>query len=113
MDGGELELFRGPSDEGLARYAGREVPAGQSVSVTHEVGYSVLGQLMRLMHRVKPIRRGFRVTLNLNLRSAERPFIDDNTPWYLAADNPDLQWMDEYMRDLRETVVPAYRSAQG
>jgi hypothetical protein len=112
IDGGELELFRGPAEEGLARYDGREVPQEQTIAVTHEVGYSVLGQLMRLMHRVRPIRRGFRVTLNLNLRSTALPFIDDNTPWYLAADNPDLLWMDEYLRDLREKVVPAYLAAQ-
>ncbi|MGJ3262925.1 MAG: hypothetical protein ACFE0R_06795 [Salinarimonas sp.] len=111
LDGGELELYRGHADEGLARVArGETVPEERIVRVRHELGCSVLGQLMRLMHGVRRIRRGRRVTLNLNLRSAERPYIDDNTMCYLGADNPDFAWQEEYIRDLRERVLPAYLS---
>jgi hypothetical protein len=63
---------------------------------------------MRLMHRVAPISRGSRITLNLNLRSLEQPYIDDNSMYYLAADNPSLDFVDEYVTDLRERQLPAF-----
>lgn len=112
-EGGELQIYKGHADEGLARYRdGANIPEERIVSVTHQMGYSVVGQLMRLMHRVQPMKRGYRITLNLNLRSVERPFLDDNSLWYLAADNPDLRWFDEYISDMKENVVPAYIAAQ-
>lgn len=107
--GGELELYRGNADEGLARYnSGERIADDRIVQIKHQEGYSVLGQLMRLMHRVRPVEQGSRVTLNLNLRSLERPYIDDNTMCYLAADNPDLAWQEEYVRDLRDRLLPSY-----
>jgi hypothetical protein len=107
LEGGELELYRGSADAGLALQAGGESPT-DTLCVDHRLGYSVLGQLMRIMHRVRPITRGYRITLNMNLRSFERPFIDDNSMCYLAADNPDFSWQNEYLRDLKERVLPAY-----
>ena len=107
--GGELEIFRGPAEVGLARQArGMEFLQDETIRVQHKLGYSVLGQLMRLMHRVTPITSGYRITLNMNVRSAERPYIDDNSMCYLAADNPDFAWTDEYTKDVQERQLPAY-----
>jgi hypothetical protein len=114
LEGGELELYRGDFDHGLARLArGETIGADEIVRLDHALGYSVCGQLMRLMHRVRPASRGFRVTLNLNLRSADKPWLDDNSLTYLAADNPDMAWLDDYVADVRQRVLPAYLAAQG
>ena len=108
-EGGELELYKGSADEGLFRaHSGEEIPQDQIISIPHRQGYSVLGQLMRLMHRVRPMTRGSRVTLNLNFRSAEKPFIDDNSMCYLAADNPDFAWQGDYIEDVKARQLPAY-----
>ena len=113
-EGGELELYAGAADEGLFRaHAGEEIPQSKIISVTHREGFSVLGQLMRLMHRVRPMSRGHRVTLNLNYRSAEKPFIDDNSMCYLAADNPDFAWQDAYVEDIKLRQLPAYLESIG
>lgn len=114
LDGGELELFRGNSEVGLARHyqAGEEIRDDETIRLPHRLGYSIVAQLMRLMHRVTPIVRGSRVTLNMNLRSAKHPYIDDNTMCYLAADNPDFNWQGEYIADVREHVLPRYLAAQ-
>lgn len=113
-EGGELELYRGAADEGLSRaHAGEDIPKNKIISITHQEGYSVLGQLMRLMHRVRPMSRGYRVTLNLNYRSAEKPFIDDNSMCYLAADNPDFSWQDDYVEDVKLRQLPAYLQSVG
>jgi hypothetical protein len=107
--GGELEIFGGPSEAGLARQATDDhFDDDELIRIPHRMGYSIVGQLMRLMHRVTPISRGSRITLNLNLRSLERPYIDDNSMYYLAADNPSLDFVDEYVADLRERQLPAY-----
>ncbi|WP_430448189.1 hypothetical protein [Rhodophyticola sp.] len=107
--GGELELYRGSADEGLYRaHSGEEIPQDRIISIQHREGFSVLGQLMRLMHRVRPMTRGYRITLNLNFRSAEKPFIDDNTMCYLAADNPDFEWQNAYIEDVKARQLPAY-----
>jgi hypothetical protein len=111
--GGELELYRGSSEVGLARVAANEeINESETVRVDHRAGYSIFGQLMRLMHRVAPIEQGSRITLNLNLRSAKHPYIDDNSLCYLAADNPDLEWQNEYLSDVRERQLPSYMAAQ-
>jgi len=114
LHGGELELYRGSCEVGLARHyeAKEQIEASETVRLAHRPGYSILGQLMRLMHRVSPIERGARVTLNMNLRSAARPYIDDNTLCYLAADNPDFEWRDEYFADVRERQLPRYLQIQ-
>ncbi|WP_107676109.1 hypothetical protein [Agrobacterium sp. LAD9] len=113
LEGGELQLYKGAAEVGLAlQEQGQIIPVGSVSSVTHRLGYSVFGQLMRLMHRVGPITRGSRVTLNMNLRSAERPYVDDNSMCYLAADNPDFSWADAYITDVRERQLPAYMEHQ-
>jgi len=114
LEGGELEVFAGSSEVGLARQAaGDRFDDEETARIAHQMGYSIVGQLMRLMHRVTPISRGSRVTLNLNLRSSERPHIDDNSMCYLAADNPGREWEAEYIRDVRERQLPQYLRAQG
>jgi hypothetical protein len=111
--GGDLELFRGSSEVGLARNAaGETIGPDETVRVRHRLGFGILGQLMRVMHRVTPIEEGSRATLHMNLRSARHPYIDDNSMCYLAADNPGLEWQDEYLTDVRETVLPRYLAAQ-
>lgn len=113
-DGGELELYRGCADEGLARvHAGETISPEETIRITHRMGYSVLGQLMRLMHRVRPMFAGHRITLNLNYRSADQPYIDDNSMCYLAADNPDFRWLNQYLEDVRSRQLPAYLRSLG
>lgn len=113
-EGGELELYRGSADEGLFRaHAGETIAQDQIIRIKHREGFSVLGQLMRLMHRVRPMSRGYRVTLNLNFRSAEKPFIDDNSMCYLAADNPDFAWQNTYIDDVKMRQLPAYLESMG
>lgn len=110
--GGELELYKGVADEGLAKaHAGLQIPPEKIIQIEHFGGFSVLGQLMRLMHRVRPMANGYRVTLNLNLRSLEKPFIDDNSMCYLAADNPDFSWQGEFIEDVRKRQLPAYMNS--
>jgi hypothetical protein len=113
--GGELELYCGSCEVGLARHYERhqQITESETVRLPHRRGYSILGQLMRLMHRVSPITHGSRVTLNMNLRSAKHPYIDDNTMCYLAADNPELEWQQDYIADVRDCQLPLYLDAQG
>jgi hypothetical protein len=113
-DGGELELFQGHSDHGLALVAGGQPIPGERIrKVPHRMGYSTLGQFLRVLHRTAPIRRGWRVTLNLNLRSRDRSFIDDNSLVYLGADNPDFTWTPELVRDVQQHQLPAYKAFIG
>lgn len=108
-EGGELELYRGYADEGMSRVMnGGEISQEEVFSVQHEEGYSVMGQLMRLMHRVRPMTQGERITLNLNFRSADKPYIDDNSMCYLAADNPNFHWQGQYIEDVHKRQLPAY-----
>lgn len=107
--GGELELYQGLCDEGLAQvHAGWTIPEERILRVEHAVGRSVLAQLMRVMHRVRPMGSGFRITLNLNFRSREKPFLDDNSMCYLGADNPDFAWEAGYVDDVKRRQLPAY-----
>lgn len=112
VEGGNLELYRGLAETGLALIeSGQEIPYEDRLSFRHKVGYSTVGQLLRILHRTEPIRRGYRVTLNLNLRSRSKPYIDDNSLVYLGADNPEEDWHAEYMTDIRSRQLPAYRAA--
>jgi hypothetical protein len=108
LRGGELEVFRGDYEEGMVQQRQSAIANDRIIRVEHVLGYSTLGQLMRTAHRVAPITSGHRITLNMNWRSREMPWIDDNTISYLAADNPDFDWEDEYLRDVRNVHVPAY-----
>ncbi len=109
LQGGELELYSGDPERGLSSIADNQVlPESEIISISHRMGYSIFGQLMRLVHRVAPISGGSRITLNMNLRSKEKPYIDDNSMFYLAADNPEGPWKDEYINDVFERKLPKY-----
>ena len=76
------------------------------------VGHSTLGHFIGVLHRTRPLEYGERITLVLNLRSVERPFVDDNRMFYLAADNDhDQSWVKEMAEDVWANQLPAYRSA--
>ena len=108
-EGGELEVYRGNADEGMARLAlGQQFSPEEIIGIDHRMGYGVFGQFLRVLHRVVPMRAGRRIVLNLNLRSIERPHVDDNTLTYLGADNPSFDWIDELLEDVRERHLPAY-----
>jgi len=112
VDGGELSVYAGDSDEGFEVVNnGGCLPEDRVVRLQHEVGYSLVGQFIRVLHRAEPMTRGSRITLNMGLRSAERPYIDDNSMYYLAADNPSFDFVDEYLADVRERQLPAYVNA--
>lgn len=109
VKGGELTVYGGDSDDAFeVVQSGGSLPEDRLTRLQHEVGYSVLAQLIRVLHRTEPMTRGSRITLNLGLRSAERPYIDENSMYYLAADNPSFDFVDEYVADVRERQLPAY-----
>lgn len=113
LEGGELEIFRGPAELGLHNAShSKPIRPQDVISLRHRMGFSIFGQLMRVAHRVRPISQGSRVTLNMNVRSATHPYIDDNNMCYLAADNPDFAWADEYFSDVRQRQLPAYLKHQ-
>lgn len=114
VEGGELEIYRGNPEVGLSRLEqGIQPRARQLIKVKHRLGCSTMGQFFRVMHRTAPIRHGYRVTLNLNLRSRDKPFIDDNSLVYLGADNPDGTWIPELLKDVSERQLPAYKAVMG
>ncbi|NER78225.1 MAG: hypothetical protein F6K42_01350 [Leptolyngbya sp. SIO1D8] len=109
LEGGELQIYRGHSDIGLAELErDGSLPSEKILSVKHQVGHSVFGQFMGLLHRVKPVTKGYRISLNMTYRSKERPYLDNNHMWYLGADNPEFEWQEEYLNDVREKQLPAY-----
>lgn len=109
VEGGRLELFQGDYEATMAAIAkGEELPSDRMMHIQHKVGSSIFGQLMNVPHRTEPMSRGKRVTLTMNLRSRSRPFIDNNPMFYLAADNPDFEWVDDYVQDVRTRQLPAY-----
>ena len=112
--GGELELYLGDCEAGKAMTDAGEVPGdGDILRIAHKVGYSTLGQFLGILHRTAPIMYGHRLTLVLNLRSTERPFVDDNRMFYLAADTDcDDAWIQEMAEDMWRHQLPAYRRAE-
>ena len=112
--GGELEVFLGNTDEAQARQdRGADIEKHEAMRIPHKMNYSTLGQMLGVLHRTQPIHFGERITLNLNLRSVEKPYIDDNRLFYLAADNDeDRSWVDEVVADLWQRQLPAYRQKQ-
>jgi len=113
LDGGELQIYRGDYETGFTRLAEDGALSERDlITVPHRLGASTLAQLMRVLHRTAPIRSGYRVSLNMNLRSRDQPFIDDNPLYYLAADNPDYDWVDQYLSDVRARQVPAYLASR-
>lgn len=114
VEGGRVEIFKGHADHGLALLEqGQPLPPESIIRVQHRLGYSCLGQFLRILHRTEPIRRGYRVTLNLNLRARDKAFVDDNGLVYLAADNPDLGFAEELLEDVRQHQLPSYRAFMG
>lgn len=109
--GGELEIYLGNCEVGKSiTDEGRALPEDKILRIPHRLGYSVMGQFLGILHRTTPIKYGHRLTLNVNLRSAERSFVDDNRPFYLAADTDhDDAWMDEIKADVWKNQLPAYR----
>ncbi len=114
VTGGELELYHGNSEVGLSLLDdGRGFTDAEVLRVRHRLGYSILGQLIRVLHRTAPMCKGYRITLNLNLRSRDKPYMDDNNLVYLGADNPGEEWHSEFLADIRTHQLPAYRKAMG
>lgn len=112
VEGGELEVYHGNSEFGLCLIdENQPIPSEDTLRITHKLGFSTLGQMIRVLHRTAPIRKGYRVTLNLSLRSREKPYIDDNNLVYLGADNPEEDWQSEYFADVRARQLPAYMKA--
>jgi len=109
--GGELEIYLGDCEVGKSQVnCGRTLPSDKLLRVTHKMGYSTLGHFLGILHRTAPIQFGNRLTLVLNLRSAEMPFVDDNRMFYLAADtDQDREWVSEMAKDVWENQLPAYR----
>ncbi|MGW7520079.1 hypothetical protein ACWGJ2_31320 [Streptomyces sp. NPDC054796] len=109
VEGGRLELFQGDYEATIAAVnAGEELPEDRMIHIEHKVGSCVFGQLMSVPHRTEPMTNGSRTTLTMNLRSQRRPFIDNNPMYYLAADNPDFAWVEEYIDDVRNRQLPTY-----
>ncbi|WP_410650394.1 hypothetical protein [Amycolatopsis sp. cmx-4-54] len=112
VSGGELVIYRGELDEGRARLASEGfLPEDRTTRITHRVGHSVFGQLMGVLHRTAPMTAGTRVTLNLNLRSAVQPHIDDQRLSHLAAESPEFDWLDHYVSDVRSRQLPSLRTS--
>jgi len=109
--GGELEIYMDNCEAGKAKVNRHEaLPESQILRVPHRMEYSTLGHFLGVLHRTAPIRFGHRLTLVLNLRSQERPFVDDNRIFYLAADtDQQSDWVNDVVKDVWENQLPAYR----
>ncbi|MER5772179.1 hypothetical protein [Streptomyces sp. NPDC001985] len=111
--GGRLELYQGDFEAAMAVVQkGGTLPRDRLIHLQHKVGSSMFGQLMRVAHRTEPMTAGTRITLTMNLRSVTHPYIENNPMYYLAADNPDFAWVEEYVADVRERQLPAYLAAR-
>ena len=109
--GGELEIYMDNCEVGKAKvHRGEALPESQILRIPHRMGYSTLGHFLGVLHRTAPIRYGQRLTLVLNLRSHERPFVDDNRIFYLAADtDQESEWVHDVVNDVWQHQLPAYR----
>ena len=109
LEGGELEVYQGHYDVGLGELErDGEIAPEKIMSIEHKVGCAVFGQFMGLLHRVKPVSKGYRISLNMTYRSKEKPYFDNNTMWYLGADNPEFEWQEDYINDVKNKQLPAY-----
>lgn len=110
VEGGELEIYCEQREKArLELQETNGVPnKDKIISIKHNIDYSIFSQLHRCLHRTAPLKKGLRITLNLTFRSKEQPYIDDNTMWYLGADNPKFEWLDELVKDVKEHQLPAY-----
>jgi hypothetical protein len=109
--GGELEVYLGDCEVGRSKVnRNMPLPERDILRIPHRMGYSTLGHFLGILHRTAPIRYGNRITLVLNLRSVERPYVDDNRLFYLAADtDQESDWVKELTKDVWENQLPAYR----
>lgn len=111
--GGELEIYRGNCEVGKAlTQRGDDIDPGETLKVPHMMGYSTLGQFHGVYHRTNPIQFGERITLVMNLRSVDEPWIDSNDVTYLLADNhgaEDQSWIDDMIKDDHEVKLPSYQ----
>jgi hypothetical protein len=109
--GGELEIYLGDCEVGRSKVNQHLLlPERNILRIPHNMGYSTLGHFLGIFHRTAPIQYGNRITLVLNLRSTEKPFVDDNRMFYLAADtDQDAEWVMEMTKDVWENQLPAYR----
>lgn len=111
LEGGELQVYQGDSEVGLYKLSeGEKFNENEFLCVAHHKEYSMLSQFFRVLHRTNLITKGQRITLVLNLRSKEKSFINDNTSFYVGADNPDFDWFDQFRTDVRERQLPAYQA---
>lgn len=112
--GGELEIFMGNCEVGKSMTDAGITPDHKDIlTIPHKIGYSTLGHFLGILHRTAPIQFGHRLTLVLNLRSVDRPFVDDNRMFYLAADSErDDKWVKEMADDVWNHQLPAYRKAE-
>jgi len=109
--GGELEVYLGDCEVGRSQVNKNiALPERDILRIPHRIGYSTLGHFLGILHRTAPIQFGNRITLVLNLRSVEKPFVDDNRLFYLAADtDQESEWVKELTKDVWENQLPAYR----
>jgi hypothetical protein len=109
--GGELEIYMDNCEAGKAKVNRQEsLPEANILRMPHRMEYSTLGHFLGVLHRTTPIRYGHRLTLVLNLRSQERPFVDDNRVFYLAADtDQQSDWVQDVVQDVWDKQLPAYR----
>lgn len=112
--GGELEIYMGNCEVGKSQTDAGILPDQRDIlTIPHKMGYSTLGHFLGVLHRTAPIQFGHRLTLVLNLRSVERPFVDDNRMFYLAADSEQNdKWVKEIADDVRDHQLPAYRRSE-
>jgi hypothetical protein len=113
LEGGETQVYCNNHEIGrLELEENKELPHNKIISVEHKMGFSLLGQFYRVLHRASPIYNGSRMTLNIGYRSRNKPYIDDNSLVYLGADNPDFEWLDQYYDDVKQNKLPAYLKHQ-
>jgi hypothetical protein len=110
--GGSTVIFRGCPQSGLAiQRKGQKIPRDRLLSVSHEIGRSIVMQGRSLCHSAEVLTDGQRVTLVLPLRSKLKPWKDNNTLERLLLDDSPEDVVDEWTRDSIHRKLPALRSA--
>lgn len=112
QSGGSTLLYRGPAEQGkrLLSATGR-LPHERLTQIPQRVGRTVLLQGRMLLHTAETLADGHRVTLVLVLRSKAEPWKDDNSLLRLLLDDRFEDVHDEWIADLRERKLPAFRNA--
>ena len=113
LEGGETQVYCAHHEIGrLELEEKKKLGENKIISIEHKMGFSLLGQFYRVLHRASPIYNGSRMTLNIGYRSCDKPYIDDNSLVYLGADNPNFEWLDQYFDDVKKRKLPAYLKHQ-